>query len=369
MKPTIASSNKTTVQAAILDVAGQLGAGPFKLLVYFASPQYDPETLARTMRETFPTVEQLGCTSAGELAFGQAKSKSLVAMGFGDDMLADAAVELATGLSDQTSIAKAMENLARRFGEAALNWDPKKTLGLVLIDGLSMGEERVLDAIGNLTDISFVGGSSGDDVQFKRAPVFANGRAATDAAVLALLKPRGAFSTLKTQSLSPTSKTLTATKVDEAKRTVLEFDGEPAVNAYARALGVAPADLPAEFMKHPLGLMVSGDPYVRSPQRIDGTSIVFFCKVKEGTSLSVLQTEEIVTETSKALDGAIEKLGSLSGILSFNCILRATELERRGQSQAYAQLFARAPTIGFNTYGEAFIGHVNQTATMVLFGQ
>lgn len=100
-----------------------------------------------------------------------------------------------------------------------------------------MGEERVLDAIGNLTDINFVGGSSGDDAQFVRAPVFANGRAATDAAVLALLKPRVAFSTLKTQSLSPTSKTLTATKVDEARRTVLEFDGEPAASAYAKALG------------------------------------------------------------------------------------------------------------------------------------
>lgn len=26
-----------------------------------------------------------------------------------------------------------MENLARRLGEAALSWDPKKTLGLVMI--------------------------------------------------------------------------------------------------------------------------------------------------------------------------------------------------------------------------------------------
>lgn len=83
-------------------------------------------------------------------------------------------------------------------------------------------------------------------------------------------------------------------------------------------------------MKHPLGLMVAGDPDARSPQRVDGTGIVFFCKVKEGTNLAVLKTEDIVIETSKALDGAIEKLGSLSGILSFNCILlRDRSFERQ----------------------------------------
>ena len=57
-----------------------------------------------------------------------------------------------------------------------------------------------MDKIGNLTNILFVGGSAGDDLKFEATYVFANGTVYTDAAVLALLKPRVGFEVIKTQS-------------------------------------------------------------------------------------------------------------------------------------------------------------------------
>ena len=33
----------------------------------------------------------------------------------------------------------------------------------------------------------------------------------------------------------------------------------------------------------------------------------------------------------------------------------------------YGRIFAQYPTIGFSTCGESYIGHMNQTSTMVLF--
>ena len=54
-------------------------------------------------------------------------------------------------------------------------------------------------------------------------------------------------------------------------------------------------------------------------------------------------------------------------MINFNCILRTLGLEQEQSSEAYGALFGEIPTVGFSTYGEQFIGHINQTATMLVF--
>ena len=94
-----------------------------------------------------------------------------------------------------------------------------------------------MEKLGDRTDLFFVGGSAGDDLKFVKTYVFANGKAASDAAVLVILKLKKEFEIVKTQSFKTMGKTLTATKVDEAHRQVLEFNHKPALDAYAEALG------------------------------------------------------------------------------------------------------------------------------------
>jgi hypothetical protein len=60
-------------------------------------------------------------------------------------------------------------------------------------------------------------------------------------------------------------------------------------------------------------------------------------------------------------------MGNISGIVNFNCILRTLELEQKMLTGKYGELFTDIPTIGFSTYGEQYIGHVNQTATILAF--
>jgi hypothetical protein len=43
------------------------------------------------------------------------------------------------------------------------------------------------------------------------------------------------------------------------------------------------------------------------------------------------------------------------------------ELEYKHLTDKYGAVFAEVPTVGFNSYGEQFIGHMNQTATMIVF--
>ena len=35
--------------------------------------------------------------------------------------------------------------------------------------------------------------------------------------------------------------------------------------------------------------------------------------------------------------------------------------------EAYGELFSKTPTVGFSTYGEAYLGHINQTSTILIF--
>ncbi len=60
-------------------------------------------------------------------------------------------------------------------------------------------------------------------------------------------------------------------------------------------------------------------------------------------------------------------MGQISGIIDFHCILGTLELRQKGQTDAYGQIFAAIPAIGFSTYGEEYIGNINQTSTMLVF--
>ena len=83
--------------------------------------------------------------------------------------------------------------------------------------------------------------------------------------------------------------------------------------------------------------------------------------------MALLESTDILADTGRVLREMEQKNGPIQAIINFNCILRTLQLENEGLTEQYGQLFAETPTIGFSTYGEAYIGHINQTATMLLF--
>ena len=363
----IASTRSDDAAQAAQELRARLGGPPARLVLYFATSAREPAALAAAMEKAFAPATVVGCSTAGEIISGAMQTGSVVAMALGPEVVRDVAVEVLTGLrAGGNPVPAAFDSFETRFGVPMRKLDPTKYVGLVLVDGLSGAEERIMDSLGSGTDVLFVGGSAGDDMAFRATHVFANGRAHADAALLAVLRMERGFSILKTQSFDTTGKRLTATRVDEAQRLVLEFDGQPAVRAYAAALGVAPEALPERFAAHPLGLMAGDEPFVRSPQKLVGEGVKFFCAIAEGTEMEILRSTDIVAETRRALERKRQMLGGISGVVNFNCILRTLELQRTGKEQEYGRLFTEVPTIGFSTYGEEYLGHVNQTATMLV---
>jgi len=148
----------------------------------------------------------------------------------------------------------------------------------------------------------------------------------------------------------------------------MEFNGQPAAVAYAEAVRSTVADASNHFMHNPVGLLIDDEPYVRSPQQIkDNGSMAFYCGVREGMELSLLESADIIEDTRAAINQARGETGKMYGIINFNCILRTLELKQKNLTREYGDLFFSAPTVGFSTYGEQYIGHINQTATMLVF--
>jgi len=367
MSVTTASTTASSVEQAVDEIREQCNGISPRLVCFFASSRYDPASISRAMRDAFPEAQVIGCSTAGEIISGRVMKNSIVAMAFDDRTIADVACSIVTDVTSPDSLADAVREIEEEIGTPLRELDYRKYVGVILIDGLSGSEERVMDRLGDLTDVVFIGGSAGDDLKFQSTHVYLDGKSYTNAAVLALLKPAGMFDIIKTQSFRALDTILVPTKVNEERREVMEFNNMPAALAYARALGVSIEDAPNRFMHNPLGLVTGDDVFVRSPRQIEGDSILFYCMVKEGMELALLESTDIITDTRRAVNEKVLQLGGASALINFHCILRALELEEKGQDREYGSLFTDILTIGFSTYGEEYIGHINQTSTMLIF--
>ncbi len=360
-------SIETSPDRNAADLAAQLSGFVPRFILFFASSNFEPAALGAAIQKQFPTAEIIGCTTAGELVSGKMLKNSVVAMAFDAETLEDVVIGVVQNLKTENQVPEVFATFESHTGQKMIDLDVNRYVGLILIDGLSGAEEKVMEKIGDLTNVLFVGGSAGDDVKLTATYVFAGGKAYPDAAVLALLKPKTGFEVIKTQSFCPLKKVLKATRVNEAERIVFEFDGEPAREAYARAVGLPVEEASQKFINQPFGLMVDGEPYVRGLKQFQDDALVFFCLVKEGMELSLLQATDIVEDTRLLMQAKQEKLGRISGLINFHCFYRTIVLEQQGQMEAYGNIFADIPMIGFSTYGEQYLGHVNQSSTMLLF--
>ena len=361
-------SNRNDPAGAVRELRDGLGAFVPKFLLFFASSAFPTAALGAAFREMFGSVPSIGCTTAGEIISGRMLKGSIVLFAMDANELDEVAIAAIDDVHDRASTMAAMGRLASTLGRQLSDFDPSAHLGLILQDGLNLAEEQVMEALSTTTNVPFIGGSAGDDGKFKTTYVFVNSEPKTGAAVLALLKPKKRFHLLKTQSFDVLPDQLVVTDVDEATRTVRAFNGKPAAEEYARAIGTSVERLPGRFQSNPVGLVLpSGDPFVRSPMQLKGTDVVFYCQVKKGMALQLLLARDIVKDTERDFSAKCDEMGGCRAAINFHCILRTLELEQRNQCDAYAKIFADVPTVGFSTYGEAYIGHMNQTSTIVLF--
>ena len=371
-----ALSHARDTRAAAAEIVNQLdaqllGAAPTAIVI-FHSPAHSGPTLAKALRERYESAQVIGCTTAGEFVErdGSVGGVSVIAMPASTARAAHVAVAPYDHGVD-AGIRAAAKRLGKLVGADLRTLDPKRYVGVVLFEGLGMKEEEANEVLGAVApQLVFVGGSAGDDLAFKETRVFHGAESTSNGAVLMLLEMAVPFTITKTCSFAPTKHRFTITRADEKNRVVYELDGRPALEVYAKAAGTTPDKLDASlFMKHPVGMMLDGDPWIRSPQQAlpDG-GLKFYCRITEGSEVHLMKSTDIVAETKQAMARAAKEVGGRAGgALLFNCILRRLELDAAKAHEAFRAAFAGVATAGFHTYGETYLGHVNQTCTGLVF--
>lgn len=366
-----AFSSKSLEEEVVFDIKKQIDLYNIKLVIFFASSNFDQDKISNLMKEAFNDCTVVGCSTAGEIVSGKLLKDSVVAMAINSNIISDVKVEVIENIKKSINLETAFTSFEKYYNESSYTMDTTKFIGMSLIDGISMKEEKIMDLIGNRTNVFFIGGSAGDNHKFLKTHVCANGKAYTDSAVLIMIKinSNAEFSIIKTQSFEALDHVFIANKVNEETREVIEFNNRPAILEYADAIGVPSIeDVQKYFITNPLGLVVGeNDMFIRSPQQINGTSMLFYCNILKGMEVKLLKSTNIIKDTKEAIENKINEFGKIEGIIDFDCVERIHGLKKKNLEEQYAEIFSNIATIGFSTYGEQIIGHMNQTAAMLVF--
>ena len=247
-----------------------------------------------------------------------------------------------------------------------------RAFGLLLVDGLSLMEERVIAILANaVEDVPIAGGSAGDDLKLVGTHVFDGGTFHSDAALFLLCITTLPFKVIKTQHFVPTEQKLVITRAEPEKRIVHEINGCGAAEEYARLIGMEVADLKhLVYFASPLMLRVGGEYFVRSIQKInDDGSLTFFSAIDEGLVLRVAERKNLVENLEEAFEHVREVVPDIRLTIGFDCILRRLEVMDTDLQDDVDEILQKNNVIGFSTYGEQFKAvHVNQTFTGIVLG-
>jgi hypothetical protein len=367
-----ASTDLPSDTDAVAHLAGQLEAADPSAILTFFGPERDGRALVRGLRERFRGAEVVGCTAAGQFTEKVYGVRGAAAMAISRRSVPRAFAALAPfekGVDE--GVAKAAEDIARRIGKPLGECDPATYVGIVLLEGLHGREEAANEALGRVAPfMAIVGGSAADDYQFRETQVHCNASSSTDGAVLLVLETTGPFEPIKTCSFRPKTGPFRVTRADPSRRVVYELDGKPIVDVYCAVLEVTREGFDRRsFSLHPLGLMIDGSPWVRTAQAIlpDG-GLQFACQLVEGMQVHFMDPTDMIADTRRTFADAERALGRpAAGAILFNCVGRRIELEQRNLTGPFHELL-RFPAVGFHTYGESWIGHMNHTLTGVVFG-
>lgn len=362
------SSQSTSAEAARELLDALAGCDP-RVIVFFAGVHHDGALLGQALERAFPSAQVLGCSTNGEFTDRGRGTQGAAAIALTSAQVGACALAMADVSGDiEAGVAAAAQSLSAQLGVSIRELDPSRWVGLVLLEGAKGREEQINAALGHVAPfLPFVGGSAGDDITFSGTWTWAAGELSSEGTALLVAELRVPFRAFKTCHFVPSERSVVVTRTQG--RRILELDGEPAAAAYARAIGVEPEQLEfAQFLAHPLGLMIDGEAWLRSGVRREGDALFFACEVAPGTKLAYMQAGDLVEDTRATLTELGRELGPLAGAIVFNCAYRMIEAQIRGLDEAYHGVLSTMVHAGCQSNGESYLGHINQTLTGLVLG-
>ena len=345
------------------------------LVLFFCSQEYETAEFAAALEELFAGALVVGCTSASEIGPGGYYENSVSAVSFArPDFEAAAGLLVADGDFQVGHSGDVITALRRELDERVGSWTGDvNRFALLLTDSTTQREEALASLVGGaLADIPVLGGSAGDALAFQHSAVFSGGRFYAEGAVLILLATNRRIRTFRGQHFVASDLRVVVTGADPKRRVVTELDAEPAVECYARLVGLPVSELtPMVFATHPLIVRLGGAEYVRSIQKANADgSLSFYCAIDEGLVLTLSEGRDLLRRTEGLFNEVRDSIDVPEVVIGFECVLNRLEAERSQIKHRMSRLHAANNVTGFASFGEQWGSmHVNQTFTGIAIGR
>ena len=364
-------SSATDEAQAILDIKKQIEIENIAGIIFFCSSNYNLDKLTIELNQNFDCLVT-GCTTAGEIS-DKYYTNSIVALALNSDSFA---IHSSTIDDVQTfCLSNAMKIASDIESNLKLNkhLTNEKNFGFLLMDGLSMKEEKVTSLLYQvMSSINIIGGSAGDDLKLKQSHIFYDNKFHVNAAIIMVIEVMDDFSVFKTQHFEATKKELITTNVDFKRRIVKEINGEPAAKAYANINDLDYKKLTnLDFSMHPLMLNIADEWYIRSISHVsENNGLQFHCAIDNGLPLNIGTGKDLVQKLQQEIEMIEKQYEEIYFTLGCDCIFRRLEIINKGYISKIELLLSKINFIGFSSYGEQYNGiHFNQTLVGVVVGK
>ena len=364
----VATSRAQDPASAVAEAVAQLDVTRICFVLAFVPDHLVGDELACELEAALPAKPVFGCTTAGQITPEGYESDTLLLIAFPKDHFRCAST-LISPLRPVSIEATASE--ARRLSTRFQRTGQWSRIALTFADGLSKQEDVLVAALeAGLEDIPVFGGSAGRGLEFSETFVLHGGRFHSDAALLILIETNLKFAGLGFDHFLPTDKQMVVTRAVPEERVVLEINGGPAAQEYARLVGCGVEDLcPEIFAENPVLVRNHNAWHVRAIQKVEPDGgLAFLSAIDDGLLLTLGQGTEIFRTLDDGLSLNHYQAGTPSFILGFDCYLRKLEIEQKGLIPKASASLREHGVLGFNTFGEQHFGvHVNQTFVGVAF--
>ncbi|MDR1956775.1 MAG: FIST C-terminal domain-containing protein [Treponema sp.] len=343
-----------------------------KVVIFFFSVEYERFEPHKAIKRAFPQAVCIAASMIGGGAPSGTVAKGMVAMSLGADAVEEVFASFKEGVkaAPERAARQGIEELKRKLGYR--NIDPDTYLGIVLFDGLCVGDAIMQElTLEERLNLPFVGGSAADEMTMTRTLVGLDDQLSADGLALLVMKMKIPFYCNHYVHYMPTNTSMMVTRAESKKRIIWEFNGEPAAPYYAKLVGAERIDRLDQrvFARNPLGVVSGDSVFCRSiADVVEGTGLYCFARIEAGTTLHLLKQGDIIADARNTLQDAESYTPHLQGAILFNCMTRMLEMQELKQLDAFWSVFKGIPFIGSNTYGEELFIHHNQTLTAVFFG-
>ena len=310
----------------------------------------------RTIRDSYPQAQVIGCSTAGEI----------LGTNVFDDTLVGTAIAFERTRVETAEVAIHDAADSRACGEALARKLVKDGLAhiFLLSDGLNVNGSELVDGIRRVVprDVVVTGGLSGDGARFERTLVIHNGTCSPNLIVAAGLF--GNDLKIGYGSLGGWDAFGPERIITKARKNVLfELDAQPALALYKRYLGDYAHGLPATALLFPLSLRANSKDtnyLVRTILSVDyaAGSMTFAGDMPERSLARMMKAnfDRLIDGAHDAAAQTFVRVGSETPDLAIliSCVGRKMVLQQRVEEEVEGVREVLGPTamIGFYSYAE-----------------